>query len=178
MNEDQYNNLFYFLHENKINFKFKKYIREEYIPFDDPNEYIIEFTTIEILNSISIDIFVHKKNVNIYDVMDTILGTNIDFYCNCLRYYNKHISINKLLVDKYMGNNKKYLYEYDFKLSNIDIIISYYYDINRTFEEEYNNIIVLNDIIGQIKKKIALIINEPDKHRIEKMISKNWLIIN
>jgi hypothetical protein len=50
--------------------------------------------------------------------------------------------------------------------------------MNRSFEEEYNNIIVLNDIIKQIKTKTALRIDKPDKHRIEKMISKNWLVIN
>jgi len=178
MSEEQNSKLFDFLHKHSIFFKFEKYIREEYIPFEDSHNLIVEFVTIKILYKkeiILLDIFVHKKDANIYDVMDTIVGTNIDFYCNCLRYVNNCISINKNIVTKYLKNNNLF-YPFEDTIY-IDILISYYYDVNRTFEDEYNNIIVLNDIIKQIKAKTAISIENPDTHRIEKMMNKNWLII-
>ena len=173
MSEKQYNNLFIFLHKNKINFKFNGYIRDEYIPFEDPNNYIIEFTTIQISNTFSIDIFVHKNDANIYDVMDIIVGKNIDFYCNSLRYVNNKISINNELIEKFLLD-KKLLYDFKF---DINIILSIYFHENKSFNEISNNIIVLHNIINQIKNKISVSIDKPDKHRIEKMIYKKWLII-
>ena len=197
MSEKQYKNLFFFLYKNKINFKFNGYNRDEYIPFEDSNNYIVEFSTIQISNTFSIDIFVHKNNANIYDVMDTIVGKNIDFYCNSLRYVNNKISINNQLIEKFLVD-KRLLHDIEMNRSfsgdsslfsgvstkentnltiNLDIILSIYFHENISFNEISNNIIVLHNIINQIKYKIAVSINNPDKHRIEKMIYKKWFII-
>jgi len=181
MSEKQYSNLFFFLKKQNIFFEFEKYIREEYIPFEDSNNLIVEFTTIKIIyenssKNITLDIFVHKKDIDIYDAMDIIVGTNIDFYCNCLRYVNNSISISKNVVNKYLKNNVFFDKFEDVLYTNI--LIFYYYDEKNTFIDEYNNMIVLNDIIKQIKAKTAISINNPDNHRIQKMMLKNWLVIN
>ena len=175
MSEKQYNKLFIFFNKNKINFKFNGYNRNEYIPFEDPNNYIIEFSTIEISNTFSIDIFVHKNDANIYDVMDTIVGENIDFYCNSLRYIDNKISINNKLIEKFLVD-KRLLHNTNLAI-NLDIILSIYFHENILFNEISNNIIVLHNIINQIKCKVAVSIDKPDEHRIKKMIYKKWLII-
>jgi hypothetical protein len=202
MNESQFDLLIKYLKYNNIFFSFGKYIKEEYIPIIDNNNIIKEFTILKIfqkkifstnileysisniidtidnaddINSyfnngkidneinnnytyINIDIFIHKNNISIYDAIDIITNTNIDFYSNSLRLLNNNLSINKNLIDKFIEKN---IIEIDYlKISEKEIYFLFLYII-----------------IEQIQNKIAIPINIPDKHRIEKMISKNWKVI-
>jgi hypothetical protein len=188
MSSSQYKIFMYYLVQNKILFKFDKYIVSEYVPFEDPSKIIIEYNIV-LINNIKLDIFIYDNNTNIYDAIDVITSLNIDFYCNSLRYINNELSINhkivKLYSKKYFNNINDFLLTYllenkdkDIDIMNIIFNIKYIHNIKntKTFIEELEYNYILHIIICQIKDKNAISISNPDTHRIEKMKNKGWNI--
>jgi hypothetical protein len=137
------------------------------IYIENPNK-ILNYS----LSVIKIDILLCSEEKYMKEVLDKISG-NSDFYCNSLRYVNNKISINNEVIEKFLADKIVF---YDINI-DINIILSTYFHENILFNEISNNIIVLHNIINQIKCKVAVSIDKPDEHRIEKMIYKKWLII-